>query len=332
MNRKKRSELTHRSELTQKVKNTTRANNYFNHRHESEADDEASSIMPVSTLSVPLYHHHPPDTPISTMEPPAVGTPPPPPPLEEERAIEYEHPREEEEEPQSSELPKNSNSKRAVLEKSILGLKSFTSMTGSSAMTLLQSSGSGGNNGIISPSNRMKAMLGVGGISSSRKGDGNNDIIPPPPPPPPPPPDAITPSSPTSANDILRDLSNVVSGDDGGGGPRPPHSGNSLENYVLPPILRMDIMDTTTNYQGGMEVIKVSKVCKIYIMSHVYIYIYIFISMFSSTQPIHTCIMVYTYNIVIYIFRMGNNNHVNSLLLRIIVPCTLPVINHRDAL
>ena len=44
------------------------------------------------------------------------------------------------------------------------------------------------------------------------------------------------------------------------------HSGTTLENYVLPPALRMDtgVGDDNTANQGnnvGMEVIKVSKVC-----------------------------------------------------------------------
>ena len=43
------------------------------------------------------------------------------------------------------------------------------------------------------------------------------------------------------------------------------HSGSTLENYVLPPVLRMDngVGDDNTANQGnvGMEVIKVSKVC-----------------------------------------------------------------------
>ena len=42
------------------------------------------------------------------------------------------------------------------------------------------------------------------------------------------------------------------------------HSGHTLENYVLPPVLRMDngVGDDNTANQGnvGMEVIKVSKV------------------------------------------------------------------------
>ena len=37
------------------------------------------------------------------------------------------------------------------------------------------------------------------------------------------------------------------------------HSGDTLENYVLPPTLRMDTVDVNAA-QGGMEVIKVSKV------------------------------------------------------------------------
>ena len=36
------------------------------------------------------------------------------------------------------------------------------------------------------------------------------------------------------------------------------HSGNTLETYVLPPSLRMNVVDEYAN--GGMEVIKVSKV------------------------------------------------------------------------
>lgn len=251
MNRNKRSELTHRSELTQKVKNTTVNNNHY----QSEVDDEDEEVgMPVSTLSVPLYYS--PDTAVSTMQ--VVEETPPPPP----QAIEYEHPKEEQPQTQS-ELPKN-NSKR-VLEKSISGLKSLKSMAGSS-MTLLQtSSGGGGNIGIISPSNRMKAML----VSNSKKDGNSSDNGLPPPPPPPPPATTTSPSSPSSADDILRDLSNVVNSDEGGG-PRP-HSGNSLENYVLPYILRMDMMDTTTNHQGGMEVIKVSKVCPILFVACCYI-------------------------------------------------------------
>ena len=39
----------------------------------------------------------------------------------------------------------------------------------------------------------------------------------------------------------------------------PVHSGNTLENYVLPMNLRMDTVDVN-QAQGGMEVIKVSKV------------------------------------------------------------------------
>jgi hypothetical protein len=269
MNTNKRSELTHRSELTQKVKNT---NN--NHYHKSEIDndvDEASS-MPVSTLSVPL-HHPPPDTPMSTIvEPMVEEIIPPPPPIEyEQQSIEYEHPKEDQPQSSQSELPKNNSSKR-VLEKSISGLKTLKSMAGSSMTTLLQSSGTGGgdgggkNNGIIiSPTNRMKAML-LANSSSKRDGqssDINGGI---PPPPPPPAATTTTPSSPSSADDILRDLSNGVSSSDEGRGVEPrPHSGKSLENYVLPSILRMDMMDnnTTTNHHqgGGMEVIKVSKVC-----------------------------------------------------------------------
>ena len=40
------------------------------------------------------------------------------------------------------------------------------------------------------------------------------------------------------------------------------HSGDTLENYVLPPTLRMDTVDVNAA-QGGMEVIKVSKVSHI---------------------------------------------------------------------
>jgi len=41
-------------------------------------------------------------------------------------------------------------------------------------------------------------------------------------------------------------------------GDAPVHSGNTLEKYVLPRSLRMDVVDEYGN--GGMEVIKVSKV------------------------------------------------------------------------
>jgi hypothetical protein len=351
MNTNKRSELTHRSELTQKVKNTRVANKgHYYQRSEVDDDvDEASSSMPVSTLSVPLYHS-PPDTPMSTiMEPMAdeiPPPPPPPPPLPEEQAIEYyeqqsieyEHPREDQPQSLQSELPKNnSNSSKRVLEKSISGLKTLKSMAGSSMTTLLQSSGTGGggdggssggggggkNNGlIISPTDRMKAMLFVNNSSSKRDGkssDNNGGI------PPPPPATTTTPSSPSSADDILRDLTNGVSSsnDEGGRGEPRPHSGNSLENYVLPTILRMDMMDnTTTNHHqgGGMEVIKVSKVCPIYFCLFVLFLQYILLKPLYS-QPVF-----------IIIIRMGNNNLVNLQLLQIIVPCTLPVINHRDVL
>ncbi len=43
-------------------------------------------------------------------------------------------------------------------------------------------------------------------------------------------------------------------------GDAPVHSGTTLENYVLPRNLRMDVVDEYAN--GGMEVIKVSKVCR----------------------------------------------------------------------
>ncbi len=43
-------------------------------------------------------------------------------------------------------------------------------------------------------------------------------------------------------------------------GDAPVHSGTTLENYVLPRSLRMDVLDVSAN--GGMEVIKVSKVCR----------------------------------------------------------------------
>ena len=63
---------------------------------------------------------------------------------------------------------------------------------------------------------------------------------------------------------------NATNGNTGGGGDdgitrdiigdAPVHSGTTLENYVLPRNLRMDVVDEYTN--GGMEVIKVSKVCR----------------------------------------------------------------------
>lgn len=58
-----------------------------------------------------------------------------------------------------------------------------------------------------------------------------------------------------------------INNDSGGGtgdntteitGDAPVHSGTTLENYVLPQSLRMDVVDEYAN--GGMEVIKVSKV------------------------------------------------------------------------
>ena len=42
------------------------------------------------------------------------------------------------------------------------------------------------------------------------------------------------------------------------------HSGDTLENYVLPHSLRMDTVDVNAAAQGGMEVIKVSKVSVLY--------------------------------------------------------------------
>lgn len=45
-------------------------------------------------------------------------------------------------------------------------------------------------------------------------------------------------------------------------GDAPVHSGTTLENYVLPKSLRMDVVDEYAN--GGMEVIKVSKVCMLF--------------------------------------------------------------------
>ena len=61
---------------------------------------------------------------------------------------------------------------------------------------------------------------------------------------------------------------NASNGNNGGGdgitrdiiGDAPVHSGTTLENYVLPRNLRMDVVDEYAN--GGMEVIKVSKVCR----------------------------------------------------------------------
>ena len=61
---------------------------------------------------------------------------------------------------------------------------------------------------------------------------------------------------------------NATNDNNGGGdgiirdiiGDAPVHSGTTLENYVLPRNLRMDVVDEYAN--GGMEVIKVSKVCR----------------------------------------------------------------------